>query len=139
MHHKHREYLPTICAGHTLFECGHPCPRLQHPCTLADSPRRLSALLVVAAVVSPTTFATVGELSSAGVVKFAQCFPQTAHHAPPERHLAGDNWVVLTSLIHRKLPNSPSQRARMSGSRGSSYTRVRTWLFRRGSRHASGP
>ena len=108
VHHKHREYLPTICARHTRFECGHPCPRLQHPCTLADTSRRLSALSVVAAVVSATTFATVGKLASPRVVKFARCFPQPAHHAASERRVCRNvintaelgDWFVWSPLCH---------------------------------------
>jgi hypothetical protein len=108
VHHPHREYLPAIYARHTLFECSHPCPRLQHPCTLAHTPRRLSALVVVATVVGPATFAAIGKLASPRIVKFARCFPQPAHRAASEKRCwrnvlsAGElgDWLLMSPFHH---------------------------------------
>src|SRR5438093_8705619 len=104
MHHPHREYPPAIRARHTLFECSHPGPRLQPSRTLADTPRRLPALWVVAAVVGAATFAAIGKLASSRIVKFARCFPQPAHHAASEKRCCRNvlntgelgDWLLLS-------------------------------------------
>jgi len=107
VHHPHWECLPAICARHTLFECGHPCPRFQFPSTLPSSPSR-SPLLVVATVVRSATLATIGELSRARVVKLTRRLPLPAHGAVFENQAyrnvfntgeLGD-WLILSPLRH---------------------------------------